>query len=374
MNARLVALSFVLALQVSCGVTQQRCSISTCSMGCCDSSGLCVAGNTQTACGSRGGTCSACSFGFQCISGTCIGTGSGTGGGTGGFSGGVAGGGTAGGSSAGGAASAGGTTAGGFVTAGGSVTAGGASGGGFVTAGGASGGGFVTAGGASAGGFVTAGGSVTAGGMSGGGFVTAGGASGGGFVTAGGTASAGGSAGGGSATCSNCPGCCLNGVCQAGNTTALCGARGVACFACSTNQFCSNGQCTGANTGDTGATCAFNADCKEAILGGATRECVPPYRADGGASGWPGGYCSNTGCDSFVDCPGTTGSCGRDGNCYATCLIANLGQSNCRPGYVCSDALTVDGGTFALCVPDCRNPGYAGCGAGRSCNPLGYCN
>ncbi len=370
MTSRLLALSFVLALQMSCGVTQQRCSISTCAMGCCDSSGLCVAGNTQTACGSRGGTCSACSFGFQCISGTCIGTGSGTGGGTSGFSGGVAGGGMAGGSSAGGLASAGGTSGGGFVTAGGSVA-----GGGFVTAGGS-----VTAGGTSGGGFVTAGGSVTAGGTSGGGFVTAGGSvtaggtSGGGFVSAGGTASAGGAAGGGSASCANCPGCCLNGVCQPGNTTGFCGARGVACFACSTNQFCSSGQCTGANTGDTGATCAFNADCKEAILGGATRECVPPYRPDGGASGWPGGYCSNAGCDSFVDCPGTTGSCGRDGFCYSTCVGANLGQSNCRPGYVCSDALTVDGGTFALCVPDCRNPGYAGCGSGRTCGLLGYCN
>lgn len=259
----------------------------------------------------------------------------------------------------------GGSTAGGFVAAGGS------SGGGFVTAGGTTAGGFVAAGGSTAGGFVTAGGTtaggfVSAGGTTAGGFVTAGGSTAGGFVAAGGTAVGGGTA--------SCAGCSLNGVCQPGNTTGACGARGVACFACSTNQFCSNGQCTGANTGDTGSTCAVNADCKEAILGGATRECVPPYRADGGASGWPGGYCSNAGCDSFVDCPGTTGSCGRDGFCYATCLAVGLGQSNCRPGYVCSDALTVDGGTFALCIPDCRNPGFAGCGPGRTCGLLGYCN
>lgn len=354
---------------MSCGVTQQRCSVSTCSTGCCDSSGLCAAGNSQTACGSRGGTCTACGFGFQCISGSCIVTGTGSGGGTSGTGGGSTAGGlaTAGGSTAGGSVTAGGTTAGGFITAGGStaggfVTAGGSTGGGSVTAGGTTAGGFVTAGGSTAGGFVAAGGSTA------GGFVTAGGSTAGGFVTAGG------SAGGGSATCSGCTGCCFNGVCQPGNSSSLCGARGVECFACSTNQFCSSGQCTGANTGDTGATCAVNADCKEAILGGATRECVPPYRADGGASGWPGGYCSNSGCDSFVDCPGTTGSCGRDGNCYATCLGANLGQSTCRPGYVCSDTFTVDGGTFALCIPDCRNAGHAGCGIGRSCNPLGYCN
>lgn len=358
---------------MSCGMTQQRCSVSTCSTGCCDSSGLCVAGNSQTACGARGGTCTSCTFGFQCISGSCIVTGTGSGGGTSGTGGGSV---TAGGSTAGGSVTAGGSTAGGFVTAGGStaggfVAAGGSSGGGFVTAGGTTAGGFVTAGGSTAGGFVTAGGTtaggfVSAGGTTAGGFVTAGGSTAGGFVAAGGTAVGGGTA--------SCAGCSLNGVCQPGNTTGACGARGVACFACSTNQFCSNGQCTGANTGDTGSTCAVNADCKEAILGGATRECVPPYRADGGASGWPGGYCSNAGCDSFVDCPGTTGSCGRDGFCYATCLAVNIGQSNCRPGYVCSDALTVDGGTFALCIPDCRNPGYAGCGPGRTCSLLGYCN
>jgi hypothetical protein len=186
--------------------------------------------------------------------------------------------------------------------------------------------------------------------------------------------SVGGGSAGGSASCSQtCAGCCLNGVCQPGNNTGACGARGVACFGCSTNQFCSAGACTGANTGDTGATCTVDADCKEAFLGGAARDCVPPYRPDGGPSGWPGGYCSNAGCISYLDCPGTTGSCGADGYCYNTCFPANLGQGNCRPGYVCSNDLTVDGGTFALCVPDCRNPGFAGCGPGGTCTPLGYC-
>ncbi|MBL8922805.1 MAG: hypothetical protein JNJ54_28405 [Myxococcaceae bacterium] len=265
-----------------------------------------------------------CGLGFQCLAGACVASNTGVGGG---FS--PSGGGTAGGSVAGG--SAGGSVAGG--SAGGSVAGG-------------------SAGGSVAGG--SAGGSVAGG-------------------SAGGSV-AGGSAGGGSASCaSTCMGCCLNGVCQPGTNSGACGTRGVACFACSTNQFCSAGACTGANTGDTGATCTFNADCKEALLGGATRECVPPYRPDGGPSGWPGGYCSNSGCDSFLDCPGTTGSCGIDGYCYNTCFPANLGQGNCRPGYVCSDDLTVDGGTFALCVPDCRNPGYAGCGPGRTCSPLGSC-
>ncbi len=119
------------------------------------------------------------------------------------------------------------------------------------------------------------------------------------------------------------------------------------------------------------------ADCRLAfITGSAVRDCVAPYLPDGGPSGWPGGYCSNDGCTSFVNCPGTLGSCGADGFCYQSCVPGGLGQGNCRPGYVCSDELTVDGGTFALCVPDCRNPGFAGCGLispGSTCNALGSC-
>jgi hypothetical protein len=129
------------------------------------------------------------------------------------------------------------------------------------------------------------------------------------------------------------------------------------------------GGCTGANTGDTGDTCSVSADCKVAILSaGTTRDCVPPYRPDGGSSGWPGGYCSNIGCTSYLQCPGTNASCGDDDACYVTCLIAG-GQSNCRPGYICSYQLVRDGGTFPLCQPDCRNAGSTYCGAFGTCSP-----
>lgn len=133
---------------------------------------------------------------------------------------------------------------------------------------------------------------------------------------------------------------------------------------------CLNGSCTGANTGNTGDTCTFDGDCRLAFISGsATRECVPPYRADGGPSGWLGGYCSNAGCGSFINCPGSTASCGSDGFCYRGCLVAGSGQDTCRAGYVCADELTVDGGTFPLCIPDCR---VAGCRLG-TCGLLGYC-
>ncbi|MDP3499220.1 MAG: hypothetical protein Q8S33_02760 [Myxococcales bacterium] len=357
--------AFVVGLTLqACGTTAQRCSAATCPTGCCDSSGLCASGNTQSTCGSRGAACVGCSFGFQCISGACVATGTGTGGGFSGVGGGSTAGGV-GGNTAGGVG--GGNTAGGSAVGGGS-SAGGSAGG--STAGGSAGG--STAGGSAVGGGSSAGGSAVGGGGSAGGSAVGGGSSAGGSAVGGG--SAGGGSAGGSAGCSaSCAGCCLNGVCQPGNTTGACGARGVACFGCSTNQFCQAGACTGANTGDTGATCTVSADCKVAFLGGAARECVGPYNPDGGPSGWPGGYCSNSGCDSFLDCPGATGSCSNDGFCYNTCFPANAGQGNCRPGYVCSDAQTVDGGTFPLCLPDCRNPGSRWCGPTGTCGALGYC-
>jgi hypothetical protein len=343
--------------------TGSRCSPQTCATGCCSAAGTCELGNASNACGARGDRCTSCSFGFNCLGGSCIATGLGTGGGSPG--GGSSGGGTAGGSSGGSAGgnvaggSAGGNVAGG--TAGGNV-AGGTAGGNVAggTAGGNVAGG--TAGGNVAGG--TAGGNV-AGGTAGGN--VAGGTAGG--NVAGGTA--GGTAGGSPGTCANtCPGCCLNGICQPGTTTGSCGARGVTCFACSTGQVCLNGGCSGANTGNTGDTCTFDGDCRLALVsGGATRDCVPPYLPDGGFSGWLGGYCSNDGCSSFLNCPGATASCGSDGFCYQGCVPSGAGQGNCRAGYVCDDDLTVDGGTFALCIPDCR---LAGCEVG-TCNALGYC-
>lgn len=81
----------------------------------------------------------------------------------------------------------------------------------------------------------------------------AGGAGGGGGGAGGGGGGAGGGGGGNSPTCSalNCAGCCLNHVCQAGNTAAGCGKAGVACSTCVTGQVCKVDQTCGVDPDST---------------------------------------------------------------------------------------------------------------------------
>jgi hypothetical protein len=50
---------------------------------------------------------------------------------------------------------------------------------------------------------------------------------------------------GGGCTSANCAGCCLNNVCQSGNTAAACGKNAAACMACTTNQVCRTDQTCG---------------------------------------------------------------------------------------------------------------------------------
>lgn len=56
----------------------------------------------------------------------------------------------------------------------------------------------------------------------------------------GGGGSGGAGAGGGGSSCdsSNCLGCCFNGACQSGNTTAACGRNGESCTSCSAGNIC----------------------------------------------------------------------------------------------------------------------------------------
>jgi hypothetical protein len=63
------ALGLWVAVAPSC--SGAKCGPSSCSSGCCDSSGNCQAGTTGNACGSAGGACMACSSGQTCQAGTC---------------------------------------------------------------------------------------------------------------------------------------------------------------------------------------------------------------------------------------------------------------------------------------------------------------
>lgn len=83
---------FALALGASGCVIRNHCTPNNCN-GCCDATGMCLDGNTATACGTRGATCQVCQG--ACMAGACFGAGGGFGGGFvsgGGLAGGLAGG------------------------------------------------------------------------------------------------------------------------------------------------------------------------------------------------------------------------------------------------------------------------------------------
>ena len=71
--------------------------------------------------------------------------------------------------------------------------------------------------------------------------------SGGGGGGGGGGSVGGGAGGGGGVTCSasNCQGCCANGACQSGISTAQCGRGGGACQACAASDLCRADQTCG---------------------------------------------------------------------------------------------------------------------------------
>ncbi len=78
-------LGFLTASITACG-PKAPCDASTCSTGCCDSTGECLAGNTADACGVGARVCIACAASQTCSVGVCTGgivTGGGSGGGAG---------------------------------------------------------------------------------------------------------------------------------------------------------------------------------------------------------------------------------------------------------------------------------------------------
>ena len=97
-------LGFSVATGVSCGAAA-KCTPSNCAFGCCDATGVCQSGNSDSQCGQAGATCAQCVLGQSCSFGRCAlgGTGgnggSGGGGGSPGTGGGTTGGGTGGGTS-----------------------------------------------------------------------------------------------------------------------------------------------------------------------------------------------------------------------------------------------------------------------------------
>jgi hypothetical protein len=214
--------------------------------------------------------------------------------------------------------------------------------------GGSSGGG-ATAGGSTSGG--AAGG--TSGGAAGG---MAGGASGG---TAGGTA--GGSAGG--AACSNCNGCCQNGVCRGGNTSAACGFGGIVCRDCTAqSQACVNGACAVAppscgpsscltgccrnNVCEPPSVSACGANGGACVTCGATQLCQQGQCRSGAAGGSAGGGPLGGGSAGGGPVGGGPPLPDGGGPCSLTCISGCCDASGqCRPG----TTTTACGSLGALC-------------------------
>lgn len=89
---RVLALVAVVTVGSLSACSKPACDRSNCSVGCCDASGTCQAGNTANACGIGGNTCTTCQFTQSCMQGACFGGNTGGSGGTGGGSGGTGGG------------------------------------------------------------------------------------------------------------------------------------------------------------------------------------------------------------------------------------------------------------------------------------------
>ena len=133
-----------------------------------------------------------------------------------------------------------------------------------------------------------------------------------------------GSSGGG---CSNCSGCCQNGVCQPGTAVNACGTGGGACTSCGSGDSCVLGACQGAAVPEPGDKCAANADCGSAGICAAD---VPG-----------GGYCTQD-CTSAACPSGST--CVPLASSVKLCLRACQGSSDCRAEHVCLSN---------LCLPKC---------------------
>jgi hypothetical protein len=68
----LLAAAAVLSLFNACTAGRAACGPDTCTTGCCDANGICVAGNTAAACGGAGNACVACGSNEACNAATCV--------------------------------------------------------------------------------------------------------------------------------------------------------------------------------------------------------------------------------------------------------------------------------------------------------------
>jgi hypothetical protein len=127
-----------------------------------------------------------------------------------------------------------------------------------------------------------------------------------------------------------------------------------------------------------GGPCAVTADCS--VPTGAIADCEPATQTDGGPSGFTDGYCTRYDCADDSECSQDGGAqCFTIGAnttaCFSMCPTANVGQSTCRAGYVCSSFGIADGGQSSngVCDPACNAVGAGACTAPKTCNAMGYC-
>jgi hypothetical protein len=129
-----------------------------------------------------------------------------------------------------------------------------------------------------------------------------------------------------------------------------------------------------------GTPCAADPSCQQAT-GPGEGYCVRSTLVDGGPSGFPGGMCSAD-CTGWLSAGQPVGDfyCGDGGacvtlddaglvaTCFQGCLHPFAGQDSCRSGYVCRPRP----GASGYCSPNCTDPG-APCPSGTSCAGGGYC-
>ena len=163
-----------------------------------------------------------------------------------------------------------------------------------------------------------------------------------------------------------------------GTNNSGCGLGGTSCETCPLNTSCSSRACVGnpPSSGLPAAACTTDNGCLTGTgtSTGEPQSCILPINpADGGPSGWVGGYC-NPAC-AAGKCP--AGTClGIFGGsyCMGNCTGPGTGRGSCRVSYVCEGITFSDGGApaYGVCFPDCHNAG-GGCIAPATCNTLGYC-
>ena len=153
----------------------------------------------------------------------------------------------------------------------------------------------------------------------------------------------GGDGGGGGEGCTDCAGCCQDGVCQPGTDVAACGAAGGSCEACASGASCTENKCVTPCGSDNCTGCCDSGGTCQTTAG------------DASACGANGAACAV--------CTGTKSKCESgqciDPGCKASCATGCCTAAGCQPG-----GLVAACGTGGNACVDC--------GAGRTCG-AGVC-